>query len=38
MRLGLLKNSDITPGQIVIELVKVKGKKELQKNIVVKQQ
>ena len=38
LRLGLLKNSDITPGQIVIELVKVKGKKELQKNIVVKQQ
>ena len=35
LRLSLLKNSDIKPGHITIELVKVKGKKELQKNIVV---
>ena len=37
LRLSLLKNSDIKPGHITIELVKVKGKKELQKNIVVTQ-
>lgn len=35
LRLALLKNSDIKPGHITVELVKVKGKKELQKNIVV---
>ena len=37
LRLALLKNSEINHGHIKIEKVKVKGMKELQKNIVVTQ-